>query len=119
MFCRLRFFAYVLIFIPSNVNIPNGFTNIYLITYRRSLLDMTRLVKVLIFQRKQTFNFLGNQHNFCLVNCWNFGKNRLATSLFSGQYGNSTNIDSFAISNKLGGKMYLSSCYCFLFCLCS
>ena len=49
--------------IPSNVNISNGFTNICLITDTRSFTDLARWVRVLIFQRKQTFNFLSDPLN--------------------------------------------------------
>ena len=58
-----RFLTYVLMLIPSNVNIPNGFTNICLITNTRSVINLARWVRVLIFQRKQTFNFLSDPLN--------------------------------------------------------
>ena len=61
MLCRFRFLTYVLI--PSNVNIPNGFTNKCLITNTRSFINLVRWVRVLIFQRKQTFNFLTDPLN--------------------------------------------------------
>ena len=58
-----RFLTYVLMLIPSNVNIPNGFTNICLITNTRSVINLARWVRVLLFQRKQTFNFLSDPLN--------------------------------------------------------
>ena len=63
MLCKFRFLTYVLMLIPSNVNIPNGFTNICLITNTRSVINLARWVRVLIFQRKQTFNFLSDSLN--------------------------------------------------------
>ena len=54
-----RFLVYVLMLIPSNVNIPNSFTNVCLLTNTRSLINL----KFLIFQRKQIFNFLSDALN--------------------------------------------------------
>ena len=63
MLCRFRFLTYVFMLIPSNANIQNGFTNICLITNTRSFINLARWVRVLIFQRKQTFNFLSDPLN--------------------------------------------------------
>ena len=63
MLCRFRFLTYVFMLIPSNVNIQNGFTNICLITNTRSFINLARWVRFLIFQRKQTFNFLSDPLN--------------------------------------------------------
>ena len=45
--CRLRFLLNVLMLIPSNVNIPNGFTNSCLLTNIRFLINLARWVRVL------------------------------------------------------------------------
>ena len=63
MLCSFRFRMYVLMFIPLNVNVPNGFTNICLIRNTRSFKNLTYWVRVLILQRKQTFNFLSDPLN--------------------------------------------------------
>ena len=102
---RFRFLAYVLMLIPSNVNIPNGFTNICLITNARSFINLTRWVRVRIFQREQFLTFLVMHlivtWSFWLVNCCYFDKNRSGTSSFCWQYGNYTSINSFTISKKI------------------
>ena len=63
MLCRFRFLTYVFMLIPSNVNIPNSFTNICFITNTRSFINLAHWVRVFIFQRKQTFKFLSDLLN--------------------------------------------------------
>ena len=63
MLCRFWFLTYVFMLIPSNVNIPNSFTNICFITNTRSFINLARWVRVFIFQRKQTFKFLSDLLN--------------------------------------------------------
>ena len=45
--CRFRFLLNVLMLIPSNVNIPNGFTNSCLLTNIRFFINLARWVRVL------------------------------------------------------------------------
>ena len=57
---------YVLTLIPSNVNIPNGLTNIIpngLIKNTRSFINLGLWVRVLIFQRKNLLSFLSDPLN--------------------------------------------------------
>ena len=99
-----RFLAYVLMFIPSNVNIPSCFTHVCLLTNTRPFINLARWVKVLIFQRKKTFKFLSdllNSHLKLLVGelieLWQkWFRYKLALWVI----GNSTNIDSFTVSKK-------------------
>ena len=63
MLCRFRFLTYIFMLIPLNVNIPNSFTNICFITNTRSFINLAHWVRVLLFQRKQTFKFLSDLLN--------------------------------------------------------
>ena len=111
MLCRLRFLTYVLMLVPSNVSMPNGFTNICLIPNTRFFINLARWVRVLIFQRKQTFNFLNDP--LCshfkllideLIQLW---QESFSTISFCEQYGNSTNIDSFTISRSASFRYWI------------
>ena len=60
MLCRFRFLVYILMLSPSNVGIPNCFTNVCFLTNTRYFINLARRVRVLIFQRKLSFNILFN-----------------------------------------------------------
>ena len=83
--CRFRFLLNVLMLIPSNVNIPNGFTNACLLTKTRFFINLARWVRVLNKLLTFLVIHLIVTWNFWLVNWRNSVKNRWATSSFYGQ----------------------------------
>ena len=105
MLCNLRFLVFILMLIPSNANIPNCFKNVCLLLSKRSFINLARWVRFLSLKENEYLTYLDIYlivtWNLWLMSWWNFVKNRLATSSFCGQYGNSNNIDSFAISKRL------------------
>ena len=95
--------------IPSNVNIPNYFTNVFLLTNPTFLINLAWWVKFLSFKEKKLLTFLEIHlivtWNFWLVSWWNFFKNCLVTNSFCGQDGNSSNTIFFWISQRLDGAL--------------
>ena len=102
--------------IPSDVNIPNCFTNVWFLKNTSSFKNLARGVRVLIFQRNKILTFLviPVTGNFWSVNWWNFVKNQLVKSSIWRQYGNSKQYWLYQNFNKTrwhGVLIFLVLCF--------